>query len=91
MLSRIERDFYQESVVAGRALECANIAEDGPEGSRCARHRPIAVRTFWCGHGDRGELTGVLVRFPIENVESRAKFQIPIKKISWRWTVNARR
>ena len=45
-------------MVAGRALECANIAEDRPEGLRCERHRPIAVRTSWCGHEDRSELTG---------------------------------
>jgi hypothetical protein len=45
-------------MVARRALECANIAEDRPEGLRCERHRPIAVRTSWCGHEDRSELTG---------------------------------
>ena len=45
-------------MVAGRALECANIAKDRPEGLRCERHRPIAVRTSWCRHEDRSELTG---------------------------------
>jgi hypothetical protein len=33
----------------------------------------------------------VRVRFPIENVDSRARFQTPIRKIIWRWTVNAQR